>query len=82
LKKNYFSSHKLPKQQSTSFWCQGILGVKKSDVIITREEEVMLLASFEASLTHGYGCNYMMGYFFYCNFSIRGQDELRATTIL
>jgi hypothetical protein len=26
-KKN--SSHKLPKQQSTSFWSQGILGVKK-----------------------------------------------------
>jgi hypothetical protein len=24
-----FSSHKLPKQQSTSFWFQGILGVKK-----------------------------------------------------
>jgi hypothetical protein len=22
------SSHKLPKQQSTSFWSQGILGVK------------------------------------------------------
>jgi hypothetical protein len=29
LKKIYFSSHKLPKQQSTSFWSQGILGVKK-----------------------------------------------------
>jgi hypothetical protein len=29
LKKYYFSSHKLPKQQSTSFWSQGILGVKK-----------------------------------------------------
>jgi hypothetical protein len=28
LKKDYFSSHKLPKQQSTSFWSQGILGVK------------------------------------------------------
>jgi hypothetical protein len=27
-KKNYFSSHKLPKQQSTNFWSQGILGVK------------------------------------------------------
>jgi hypothetical protein len=27
LKKNYFSSHKLPKQQLTSFWSQGILGV-------------------------------------------------------
>jgi hypothetical protein len=30
LKKNYFSSHKLPKQQSTSFWSQGILGVNKN----------------------------------------------------
>jgi hypothetical protein len=29
MKKNYFSSHKLPKQQSTSFWSQGILGVKQ-----------------------------------------------------
>jgi hypothetical protein len=28
LKKIYFSTHKLPKQQSTSFWSQGILGVK------------------------------------------------------
>jgi hypothetical protein len=28
LKKNYFSSQKLPKQQSTSFWSQGILGIK------------------------------------------------------
>jgi hypothetical protein len=27
FKKIYFSSHKLPKQQSTSFWSQGILGV-------------------------------------------------------
>jgi hypothetical protein len=27
LRKNYFSSHKLPKQQSTSFWSQGILGI-------------------------------------------------------
>jgi hypothetical protein len=27
LKKKYFSSHKLPKQQSTSFWSQGMLGV-------------------------------------------------------
>jgi hypothetical protein len=27
--KKYFSSHKLPKQQSTSFWSQGILGVRK-----------------------------------------------------
>jgi hypothetical protein len=33
LKKNYFSSHKLPKQQSTSFWSQGILEVKgKSNI--------------------------------------------------
>jgi hypothetical protein len=26
--KNSFSSHKLPKQQSTNFWSQGILGAK------------------------------------------------------
>jgi hypothetical protein len=30
LKKNYFSSQKLPKQQSTIFWSQGILGVNTS----------------------------------------------------
>jgi hypothetical protein len=29
-KKNYFSSHMLPKQQSTSFWSQGILGVNSN----------------------------------------------------
>jgi hypothetical protein len=29
LKKIYFSSQKLPKQQSTSFWSQGILGVNE-----------------------------------------------------
>jgi hypothetical protein len=29
LKKNYFSSHKLPKQQSITFWSQGILGVNQ-----------------------------------------------------
>jgi hypothetical protein len=28
MKKKYFSSYKLHKQQSTSFWSQGILGVK------------------------------------------------------
>jgi hypothetical protein len=28
LKKNYFSSHRLPKQQSTNSWSQEILGVK------------------------------------------------------
>jgi hypothetical protein len=27
IEKNYFSSHKLPKLQLTSFWTQGILGV-------------------------------------------------------
>jgi hypothetical protein len=27
LKKNYFSSHELPKQQTTSSWSQGILRV-------------------------------------------------------
>jgi hypothetical protein len=28
LKKNYFSSHELPKQQSPNFWSQGISRVK------------------------------------------------------
>jgi hypothetical protein len=30
LRKIYFSSHKLPKQQSTNFWSQGILGVNQT----------------------------------------------------
>jgi hypothetical protein len=29
-KKNYFSLHKLPKQQSTNFWSQGIIRVKST----------------------------------------------------
>jgi hypothetical protein len=29
LEKSYVSSHKLPKQQSTNFWSQGILGINK-----------------------------------------------------
>jgi hypothetical protein len=33
-KKNYFSSHKLPKQQSTSFWSQEILEVNHSQGIL------------------------------------------------
>jgi hypothetical protein len=32
LKKDYFSSHKLPKQQSTSFWGVGILGAKETEI--------------------------------------------------
>jgi hypothetical protein len=39
LKKNYFSSHKLPKQQSTSFWSQGILGVKSYQNLASNFEE-------------------------------------------
>jgi hypothetical protein len=38
LKKIYFSSHKLPKQQSTSFWFQGILGVKEHFTSIVGSE--------------------------------------------
>jgi hypothetical protein len=30
IEKNYLSSHKLPKQQSTSFWSQGVLVVNPS----------------------------------------------------
>jgi hypothetical protein len=31
LKKSYFSSHKLSKQQLTNFWSQGLLGVNPSN---------------------------------------------------
>jgi hypothetical protein len=34
LKKNKNSSHKLPIQQSTSFWSQGILGDKLDALVI------------------------------------------------
>ena len=34
LKNNNFPSHKLPKQQTTSFWSQAILGVKYSSLAI------------------------------------------------
>jgi hypothetical protein len=34
LKKKYFSSHKLPKQQSTSFWSPGILGVNYINLVL------------------------------------------------
>jgi hypothetical protein len=34
MEKIYFSSHKLPKQQMTSFWSQGILGVKETAVTL------------------------------------------------
>jgi hypothetical protein len=30
IEKNNFSSHKLPKHQSISFWSKGILGVKSN----------------------------------------------------
>jgi hypothetical protein len=35
LKKYYFSSNMLPKQQSTSFWSQGILGVISNMIAIS-----------------------------------------------
>jgi hypothetical protein len=41
LKKIYFSSHKLPKQQSTSFWSQGILGVKEKHVELIKKSSKM-----------------------------------------
>jgi hypothetical protein len=40
MKKNYFSSHKLPKQQSTSFWSQGILGVKEFQGLVPKDLNV------------------------------------------
>jgi hypothetical protein len=43
LKKNYFSSHKLPKQQSTSFWSQGILGVKHPPKYYIQIEFILIL---------------------------------------
>jgi hypothetical protein len=45
MKKNYLSSHKLPKQQSTSFWSQGILGVNMS------------LGELKFFFDMGFGCN-------------------------
>jgi hypothetical protein len=38
LKKIHFSSHKLPKQQSISFWFQGILVVKFWKKILSLDE--------------------------------------------
>ena len=52
--------------------------VKKSD-LLTREEEVRVLASEGAAVSHPHGLNSRMGYFFCRNFFIRGQNELRAT---
>lgn len=52
--------------------------VKKSD-LLTREEEVRVLASEGAAVSHPRGLNSRMGYFFCRNFFIRGQNELRAT---
>jgi hypothetical protein len=47
LKKNYFSSDKLPKQQSTSFWSQGILGVKiKTALVLVTLNKKQYFASF------------------------------------
>jgi hypothetical protein len=46
LKKNYFSSHKLPKQQSTNFWSQGILGVKTISDSSTIINSVKILKRF------------------------------------
>jgi hypothetical protein len=45
LKKNYFSSHKLPKQQLTSFWSQGILGVNKAPYQLSQIHFCILSAS-------------------------------------
>jgi hypothetical protein len=48
LKKNYFSSHKLPKQQSTSFWSQGILGVKVKEDSGYVQEITLLGGTFKS----------------------------------
>jgi hypothetical protein len=46
VKKNYFSSHKLPKQQSTSFWSQGILGVMDALIHSILISKVKMMKSF------------------------------------
>jgi hypothetical protein len=50
LKKIYFSSHKLPKQQSTSFWSQGILGVKMEGQFEISSEKVPKLLAHNSTL--------------------------------
>jgi hypothetical protein len=52
--------------------------VKKSDVLIWKEEHVVL-ESNGADLSHPHDCNSYMGYFLCWNFFIRGQNELRVT---
>jgi hypothetical protein len=47
----FFSSHKLPKQQSTSFWSQGILGVK-AHANIDGNERIDKLAKDGTKLPH------------------------------
>jgi hypothetical protein len=44
LKKTYFSSHKLPKQQSTSFRSQGILGVKYIMELQEKQENLQIVS--------------------------------------
>jgi hypothetical protein len=43
IEKKKNSSHKLPKQQSTSFWSQGILGVKIHQVYGDVEVDTVFL---------------------------------------
>jgi hypothetical protein len=51
LKLKYFSSHKLPKQQSTSFWSQGILGIKRSHYTIPTKilDQIITLFNIKTS---------------------------------
>jgi hypothetical protein len=46
MKKKYFSSDKLPKQQSTNFWSQGILGVK-GEIAIHAHGNERVLSNFD-----------------------------------
>jgi hypothetical protein len=50
LKKNNFSSHKLPKQQSTSFWSIGILGVKQWNICREGFLKSILHKSFKTNI--------------------------------
>jgi hypothetical protein len=51
MKKNDFSSYKLPKQQSTNFWSQGILGVKH---VPLEQNNVSLLVFEMFKITYSY----------------------------
>jgi hypothetical protein len=64
LKKNYFSSYKLPKQQLTSFWSQGILGVNATLAASIRSFEVILVLQSKELALVIYCGNFFGGHYF------------------